>query len=119
MTIMMTTTARVDGKNQIAALTCGNVLGHEIIGLPVRVSSSHDSTKVGVTGAIVDETMNTILIETRNGDGETRIMVLPKSESHFTLELPSGELIEIDGCRMIEHPWERTKKLAKNLKRWR
>jgi len=114
----MTTTAR-GGKNQFVAITSGNVLGHEIIGLPLRVSASRDSTKVGATGAVIDETMNTIIIEKKDGEGGRRILVLPKSESCFTLEAPSGELIEIDGCRMIEHPWERTKKLAKNLKKWR
>jgi len=117
MTIKKMTTARdLCGTKLEVAAAFGNILGHEIIGLHARVQHSRDPTKTGIAGAVVDETRNTIIIEEACGK---RIM-LPKSESIFEFDVVrAGEKLEVDGKRMTEHPWERTKKLAKNLRKWR
>ena len=55
---------------------------HELNGLPVRVVESDDESRVGLEGRVVVETAKTLSIETRE-NGESRVMVVPKSGSTF------------------------------------
>ncbi|WP_306058805.1 ribonuclease P protein component 1 [Natronococcus wangiae] len=55
---------------------------HELNGLPVRVVESDDSARVGLEGRVVIETTNTLSIEVRD-DGESRVVMVPKSGSTF------------------------------------
>ncbi|MFB6068493.1 MAG: ribonuclease P protein component 1 [Halobacterium sp.] len=50
------------------ALTPGTLPRHELVGLHARVVESTDQSRVGVEGRVVDETMQTLLLEPR-GDG--------------------------------------------------
>ena len=111
--MIMTETPRT---RMMVPITMRNVLGHEIIGLHILVFDSTDPGTRGVHGTVIDETKNTLKIETSTG---TRI-VLPKSESCFELELPlSGKKLRVDGSMLLERPWTRTKKLSKVLRKWR
>ncbi len=91
------------GKNY--CITIDNVLLHEIIGLSARVSGSTDLNKIGIRGKIVDETKNTIVIETRKGE-----KVVPKKEAVIEV-LIGEEKAVLDGSKIVFRPEERTKKL--------
>jgi len=64
------------------ALTPETLPRHELNGLPVRVVDSDDSSRVGLEGRVVIETTNTLSIEVRT-DGESRVVMVPKSGSTF------------------------------------
>ncbi|WP_222917620.1 ribonuclease P protein component 1 [Natrinema sp. SYSU A 869] len=64
------------------ALTPETLPRHELNGLPVRVVESDDSSRVGLEGRVVIETTKTLSIEVRT-DGESRVVMVPKSGSTF------------------------------------
>ncbi|MFC4437989.1 MULTISPECIES: ribonuclease P protein component 1 [Natrialbaceae] len=64
------------------ALTPETLPRHELNGLPVRVVESDDASRVGLEGRVVIETTNTLSIEVRD-DGESRVVMVPKSGSTF------------------------------------
>ncbi|MFC3477142.1 ribonuclease P protein component 1 [Halobacterium litoreum] len=58
---------------------------HELVGLHVRVVESTDQSRVGIEGRVVDETMQTLLVESHSTDsGVTQI---PKRGARFEFEL--------------------------------
>ncbi|MDV2481550.1 ribonuclease P protein subunit [Methanoculleus sp. Wushi-C6] len=79
-----------------------NVLRHELIGLDVLVARASNPGHVGVSGRIVDETKNTLVIVT--GLGEKRI---PKRFSVFRLRLPDGTTVDVDGSSLETQPERR------------
>ncbi|QFU83950.1 ribonuclease P protein component 1 [Natronorubrum aibiense] len=64
------------------ALTPETLPRHELNGLPIRVVESDDDSRVGLEGRVVIETTNTLSIEVRD-DGESRVVMVPKSGSTF------------------------------------
>ena len=86
-------------------ITKWNVLRHELIGLDARVSNSSDPMLIGIRGKIVDEMCDMLVIE-----HEGKIKMVPKATSIFTLALPSGEEVEVDGARLVGRPEERVKR---------
>lgn len=76
-----------------------NVLRHELIGLDVLVTCASNPGHVGVSGRIIDETRNTLVILTERG--EKRI---PKRFSVFRLRLPDGTTIDLDGSSLEMQP---------------
>lgn len=86
-------------------ITPKNLIHHEFIGLEVEISSSKDPTQKNVTGRVVDETRNTILVEKWSG-GRVRI---PKAISTFTFKLPDGRKVLVDGNVIIGRPEDRLK----------
>ncbi|ELY86713.1 ribonuclease P protein component 1 [Natrinema altunense] len=64
------------------ALTPETLPRHELNGLPVRVVESDDASRVGLAGRVVIETTKTLSIEVRR-DGESRVVMVPKSGSTF------------------------------------
>jgi ribonuclease P protein subunit POP4 len=83
-----------------------NLVHHELIGLEVEVSSSKDPSHKKVKGQIIDETRNMILIEKDSG----RRAMIPKAPSTFTLKLPDGRRILVEGKLIIGRPEERLKR---------
>lgn len=79
----------------------------ELIGRHVRVLESSDPTLIGVEGRIVDETLNTFVVERA---GESRPVFVAKSISVFGFE-EDGELIRIPGDRVRFRPEDRIKKV--------
>ena len=55
-----------------------NVMRHELIGLDVLVSGAANPTQRGISGRIIDETKNLLVIETSVG-----IKRVPKMQSRF------------------------------------
>ncbi|WP_332450325.1 ribonuclease P protein component 1 [Methanoculleus sp.] len=79
-----------------------NVLRHELIGLDVLVARASNPGHAGVSGRIIDETRNTLVILT--GRGETRI---PKRCSIFRIRLPDGTTVDLDGSSLEVQPERR------------
>ena len=79
-----------------------NVLRHELIGLDVLVSGATNPEQKGLSGRIIDETRNLLVIETPKG-----IKRIAKMHSIFRVSLPSSELVEIDGSVLVLAPEKR------------
>ncbi len=86
-------------------ITKRNVLRHELIGLEARVVNSSDPNLIGISGTIIDETRNMLVIEQME-----RPKMVPKANSIFRITLPSGEEVEIEGAKLVARPEERVKK---------
>lgn len=91
-------------------ITPKNLIRHELIGLRIKVAESSDPTLVGLEGRVVDETKNTLVIETE--EGFKRIL---KKIARFRFKLPSGEIVEIEGRILVGRPEER---IRKKVRRW-
>lgn len=89
-----------------------NILYHELVGLYVKIVDSTSETYVGLEGKVVDETYNTLIIKTDNG--EKKVL---KHISKFMFTLPSGLKIIVNGSRLVGRPEERLKKIVFR-KRW-
>jgi ribonuclease P protein subunit POP4 len=79
-----------------------NVLRHELIGLDVLVSGAANPDQKGLSGRIIDETRNLLVIETPQG-----IRRIAKMHNTFRVSLPSRELVEIDGSVLVLAPEKR------------
>ena len=79
-----------------------NVLRHELIGLDVLVSGATNPGQRGLSGRIIDETRNLLVIETARG-----IKRIAKMHSVFRVSLPNRELVEIDGSVLVLAPEKR------------
>ncbi|MEA1924460.1 MAG: ribonuclease P protein subunit [Candidatus Altiarchaeota archaeon] len=81
-----------------------NILRHELIGLRAKVvGSKYQGCRC--EGGIVDETLNTITLKTR--DGEKKI---PKKDSLFEFTLPSEAKVRVEGGLLLSRSEDRTKK---------
>ena len=78
----------------------------ELIGLPVEVVEAPDPTLVGIKGLVVDETLNTFLVEREDG----RTVHVAKANSVFAFE-DEGEAVRIPGDRVRFRPEDRIKKV--------
>ncbi|MDD1666793.1 MAG: ribonuclease P protein component 1 [Methanomicrobiales archaeon] len=83
-------------------ITAGNILRHELIGLPVKVVQAANPAQVGLAGRVVDETRNMLVIETPRG--EKRI---GKSHATFRLTLPDGTVVDVSGSALVGQPEKR------------
>jgi len=89
----------------MAALTPQNLIQHELMGLKVIVVESANACSVGVSGDVVDETRNTLVISQRGSR-----KVIPKGVSCFRFTLPSGVRVDVNGFQIIGRPEDRIKK---------
>lgn len=87
-----------------------NILRHEVIGLKVRIAKTVNRELVGLVGKVVDETRNTLTIS--NGTGSE---IVPKDTATFHFYLPTGEIIGVDGKRLVGRPEDRVKM---QVRRW-
>jgi ribonuclease P protein subunit POP4 len=79
-----------------------NILRHELIGLDVLVSGAANPALRGLSGRIIDETRNMLVIETPGG-----IKRIAKMHTMFRVSLPGRELVEIDGSVLVLAPEKR------------
>jgi ribonuclease P protein subunit POP4 len=79
-----------------------NVIRHELIGLDVLVVHASNPACQGITGQIVDETKNMLVI--RTGTGLKRVQ---KNTGVFRLTLPDGTLVEVQGSVLVMAPEKR------------
>jgi ribonuclease P protein subunit POP4 len=87
------------------------ILQHEFIGLDVKVVRSTHPDYVGITGKVIDETRNTLVIRNKDKD-----KVVVKSTSVFHFILPEGTIVEIEGDAIVGRPEDRVKKRPR--RRW-
>ena len=81
------------------------IIAHELIGLRVVITASHDPTLVGLTGIVRDETKNTLRIEAGG-----KIKTVAKHGTTFQVEFSSRDVAVIDGERLTFRPEDRVKK---------
>jgi len=93
------------------SITPQNLVRHELISLAVKISKSSDPTQRGLRGKVIDESYNTLKIETNEGKEKA----IPKNNSIFIFTLPNGVKVEVDGKLLISRPEDRIKK---KIKRW-
>jgi len=87
-----------------------NILRHEVIGLRVRVAEAPNRQLAGLTGKVVDESRNTLTLF--NG---TKRRIVPKDSAIFHFYLPTGEIVGIDGKRLVGRSEDRVKM---QVRRW-
>jgi len=87
-----------------------NVMRHEVIGLKVRIVRTVNRQLTGLTGRVVDETRNTLTLS--NG---LRNVIVPKDTAMFYFYLPTGEVVEVDGKRLVARSEDRVKM---QVRRW-
>ncbi len=87
------------------------ILQHEFIGLDAKVVRSTHPDYVGITGKVIDETRNTLVIRQKNKD---KVVVKNTAVFHFTL--PDGTIVEIEGNAIVGRPEDRLKKRPR--RRW-
>ena len=87
------------------------ILQHEFIGLDAKVVRSTHPDYVGITGKVIDETRNTLVIRHKNKD---KVVVKNTAVFHFTL--PDGTIVEIEGNAIVGRPEDRLKKRPR--RRW-
>jgi ribonuclease P protein subunit POP4 len=78
----------------------------ELIGLPVRIAQSSDPTLADVEGVVVDETLNTFLIEREDG----RAIHVAKTNNVFEF-LDEEGVVRIPGDRIRFRPEDRIKRV--------
>jgi len=94
------------------ALTAETLTRHELVGLEVQVVSASNPDAVGIEGEVVTETTRTLGIET-----EGQVSHVPKEGATFEWTLPSGEVVETVGERLLARPARRTEQTGDS--RWR
>ncbi|MFB0567156.1 MAG: ribonuclease P protein component 1 [Candidatus Bathyarchaeia archaeon] len=87
------------------------ILQHEFIGLNAKVVRSTHPDYVGITGKIIDETRNTLVIRHKDKD-----KVVIKNTAVFHFILPDGTIVEIEGNAIVGRPENRIKKRLR--RRW-
>jgi ribonuclease P protein subunit POP4 len=79
-----------------------DILSGELIGRDVLVAAASNPTHIGVSGRIVDETKNMLVITTPCG-----IKRIPKRHSIFRMSASDKRFVEIDGSVLALAPEKR------------
>ncbi|MDY6769816.1 MAG: ribonuclease P protein component 1 [Candidatus Nanohaloarchaea archaeon] len=87
-----------------------NLVRHELIGLDVTLADAADPGRDGLSGQVVDETRETLVVDT--GDGEA---VVPKDEARFRFALDDAQ-VAVEGELLVARPEERI--LKKFPRKW-
>tara|TARA_Y100000310_G_scaffold314760_1_gene364454 strand:- start:397 stop:660 length:264 start_codon:yes stop_codon:yes gene_type:complete len=80
-----------------------NIVRHELIGLKAKVSKSINPLYKKIKGKVVDETQQTLTIQTTKG--EKKVL---KRLSTFIFDL-NKQKVEVKGSVLIGRAWERIK----------
>ncbi len=86
-----------------------SLIHHELIGLPTSVAYSTNQSQVGISGVMVDETRNTVTLETKVGT-----KTIEKRNALFTFQL-DGIPVSIEGVKILLRPHERVSGLARGV----
>jgi len=85
-------------------ITPTNLIRHELIGLDVIVSESLNPLSIGIQGKVIDETQQTLTIQTKMGNKK-----ILKRLSTFVFNV-KDEKVEVKGSVIAKRPWERLSK---------
>jgi ribonuclease P protein subunit POP4 len=91
-------------------ITPKNLIKHELIGLTVEIADSTNKFQVGVKGLVVDETKNTLTIETEKG-----MKKIQKKGSVFIFKISSEKKVKVNGNKIAVRPEDR---LKLKVKKW-
>jgi ribonuclease P protein subunit POP4 len=86
---------------------------HELIGLEVRVVTSSNSSQIGLSGQVVDETRNTFLLETK-----AKVLRFAKKNTNLIFTLPDEQKVRVYGSILISQPENRISKRMQRT-RWK
>jgi ribonuclease P protein subunit POP4 len=95
--------------SELVPLTPVNITRHELVGLEAEVLNDTNSCNINTRGTVVDETMNTLVID---GGEEKRII---KKNAVFRFRL-NDEIVEVEGWAISGRPEDRVKRKIK--RRW-
>ncbi len=87
-----------------------NLVRHELIGLRASIVESSNRKNVGISGKVIDETRNIIVIEKTNG----KEVKLVKEQNVFVFVL-NRQKVRIEGGILVGRPEDRIKK---KFKKW-
>ncbi len=82
-----------------------NIVRHELIGLKAEVVESSNPKNIGISGRVVDETRNMLILEKADG----RKARLVKEENVFVFKL-GDKKVRIEGRVLVGRPEDRIKK---------
>mgnify|MGYP006267454339 CR=1 FL=1 len=83
----------------------------ELIGLNAKVVKNANPSCMGITGRVIDETRNTLIIRHENEDA-----VVVKNLSVFQFVTIEGTVVEVEGHTLTGRPEDRVKKRLR--RRW-
>lgn len=93
-----------------------NLIYHELIGLVTEVVGSTNPTFIDIRGKVVDETRNTLIVETE-GDREKMV---PKADATFVFQLPVRSAdkctikhVKVNGTLLLSQPENRIRNIRK------
>jgi len=84
-------------------ITEKNIRAHELNGLNTKIIKSTDKKKEKITGKIIKETKNLLVLETKKGEKK-----IPKKEVEIELKV-KGKKIKIEGKKILFKPEDRIK----------
>ena len=84
------------------------IIQGELIGLDAKIVKSTNPSNLSISGKIVDETRNTLVIRQNEND-----KVVTKETAVFQFTLPNGTIVEVEGAAIIGRPEDRVKKKPK------
>lgn len=82
-----------------------SIAKNELIGLRVLVKSSTNPWMEGLSGKVVDESRNILLLETERG-----LKRIPKGGTGLIFTLLAGQKVWVDGSILISRPENRINK---------
>jgi len=97
-------------KKRGSGITPENVVRHELIGLKVKVAESTDPALRGLSGTVVDESYNMLVVETKKRGKNPAEKRLSKCNSVFIFALPNKVKVKVEGRLLIGRPEDRIKK---------
>ncbi len=80
---------------------------HELIGLKLLVAKAASQGLIGISGTVVDETRNTLVVQTRSGE-----KIVPKAGCTLEFQFRGKKEI-VQGSRICFRPEDRLKKVKK------
>lgn len=87
--------------------TAKNILYHEFIGLEVKVLDHTDRGLIGISGRVVNETMNMLVVDS----GGKRLWV-PKVGGKFIFKLANEDVV-VRGELIVGRPEDRLRRLRR------
>jgi len=88
-----------------------DILQQEFVGINAKVERSVNSSLLGISGRVVDETKKMLVIRQENKD-----KAIAKGVAVFCFTMPDGTVVEIDGRVIMGRPEDRVKR--KIRRRW-
>ncbi|MGH9909444.1 MAG: ribonuclease P protein component 1 [Nitrososphaerales archaeon] len=87
-------------------VTSQNIIAHELIGIDAKIVESRDPTLEKVSGKIVYETKNMLMLNVNN-----KMKMIPKKVVKLALELPDNSECLVNGSDLVGRPEDRIQRL--------